>query len=275
MIYWSIAHTKDFPCAVSVRWLYLLLLWRDMLSGGYKFVEIFDKPLHTGFFLALSLLPTWSTSHLAVFAHAPTTLKLPPGGLISIHVFKSLSTQEVASLSSTRAPSRTKIERSTPRCCWLKAFIYRRQALRPFCRIWVLWQEHMSDEGCEEKVLLRPGISHTTNISVIGCPLNLTVVDAYHHQNHYKEIDARTFQGASRTLLKVTNDDLGRQPQRQPYDGERHGRIEWHQYRTFPTNNPHSDDSRRRDDMNQPTAPPPASLPVLLWTRTHVSTGSP
>ena len=43
-----------------------------------------------------------------------------------------------------------------------------------------------------------------------------------------------------------------RQPQHQPYDGERHGRIEWHQHRTFHTNNPHSDESRRRDDMNQP-----------------------
>ena len=42
-----------------------------------------------------------------------------------------------------------------------------------------------------------------------------------------------------------------RQPQHQLYDGERHERIEWHQHRTFPTNNPHSDDSRWRDDMNQ------------------------
>ena len=43
-----------------------------------------------------------------------------------------------------------------------------------------------------------------------------------------------------------------RQPQHQPFDGERHGRIEWHHHRTFHTSNPHSDESRRRDDMNQP-----------------------
>ena len=75
----------------------------------------------------------------------------------------------------------------------------------------VLRQERMSDwgKGCEEKVLLRPGIPHTTSISVTGCPPTLMVVDAHHRQGHHREIDARTSQGTSGSLVKVTDDDLG------------------------------------------------------------------
>ena len=74
-----------------------------------------------------------------------------------------------------------------------------------------IFQERMSDwgEGCEEKVLLRPGIPHTTSISVTGCPPTLMVVDAHHRQGHHREIDARTSQGTSGSLVKVTDDDLG------------------------------------------------------------------